>query len=105
MWNLSKSLRIVSIAAALAMFAGVSAEAATAMAQQHPRRADVHHRLTAQTHAKQRLHRHGTARAQARGLQKQDRTMRQEKSHKTSENGGRVPSAPHETAAGGGTEK
>jgi len=106
----SKSLRIASIAVALAMLAGVSAGAATAGVQ-HPRHAALHHRLTAQTHAKQKLHHRRTAHAQARDLHKQDRSQRHEKSLKTSENGGPAmggsqrPSTPQENAKSGAAAK
>jgi hypothetical protein len=94
MVTLSKSHGMVAAATAIAMFAGISAASAGTWTQDHPRRAEVNHRLANQNRRINQEFREGEiTRAQARNLHRQDRTVRKEERFMASQRGGHVTGA------------
>ncbi|MGH6836477.1 MAG: hypothetical protein ACREC9_13250 [Methylocella sp.] len=94
MVTLPTSLHIVSVAAAIVIFAGGGSAVAGTWAQDHPRRAEVNRRLANQNHRINReLHEGEITRAQASNLHRQDRTVRQEERFMASQRGSHITRA------------
>jgi len=93
--NLSrKSLRIGAAAAFVALFGLAGSASAATWAENHPRRAEVNHRLANQNHRINRELRQGEiSRRQAHALHAQDRTIRHEERFMAAQNHGHITRA------------
>lgn len=94
----SKSLRIALLAASIAICSGAGEASAETWPQSHPRRAEVNQRLANQNSRFNREVRQGKiARAQARSMHQQDRSLRREERNMASQNNGRITGAEQRT--------
>jgi hypothetical protein len=91
MVTLSKSLRIASVAVAIAMFAGITAASAGTSAQPQPRGAEVSHRLAKHSHRISHEVRKGKiAHAGIRNFHMRNRMVRKDGHIMASKHGGKI---------------